>query len=180
MSFPVSGGFRGTDGLLAFAVEHSAQLNQIMGDEMEQSELRSEAAKALNSIKTHLDTHGNPEELKNLNEELRAFQETYGGVPELGSAVNTVRELHNVTNRQWGDYEKATQKPDTISGFGEATVKEYSERLTGDIDASGTNDQLAMIYIKSLNDRINNLSGTVSGIEDSRQRATEAIIGKFS
>lgn len=62
----------------------------------------------------------------------------------------------------------------------EGTVKAWIEQLTGAVDSAGTNDQLAMIHIKQLNDNINNSSSMVSGIIESRNNATSSIINNIA
>ena len=184
MSFSVPGGFTGTDGLLAFAVEQSGNLNQLMQKEMDVSKLRGEMANDLADIKQHLELANRhpelPEGYKNVNEEMAAFIEKYEDVPELDAVVSTIVEIHKSSDAKWTAYEAADSKPAKFDGWANETIKGWLDRLTEDMDSSGTNDQLAMIYIKSLNERINNLAGTVSGIEDSRQRTLESIINKLS
>jgi hypothetical protein len=184
MSFSVPGGYTGTEALLAFAVEQSATLNELMHNEMDTSKIRGEMAKDLADIKSHLEVANrhdtNPEGFKNVNEEMKAFLDKYGDVPELEAVTSTMREIYESSDGKWKAYEAADPKPEHYDGWANETIKGWSERLTENMDSSGTNDQLAMIYIKSLNERINNLASTVSGIEDSRQRTLEGIIGKLS
>lgn len=64
--------------------------------------------------------------------------------------------------------------------YADGTIKNWIDQITSQLDASGTNDQLAMIHIKQLNDNINNSSGMVSGIIESRNDATSSIINNIA
>ena len=64
--------------------------------------------------------------------------------------------------------------------YADETIKTWISQISEKLDASGTNDQLAMIHIKQLNDNINNSSGVVSGIIESRSNATSSIINNIA
>lgn len=184
MSFSVPGGYTGTNGLLAFAVERSGTLNDLMHREMEISKWRGEMATDLADIKSHLEIanrhNKEPDGFRKVNEEMAAFLEKYEGMPELDAVTTTIREIYDSSNQKWLAYEAADPKPIEYDGWADETIKGWMDRLTENLDSSSTNDQLAMIYIKSINEQINNLVGTVSGIEDSRQQTIASIINKLS
>jgi hypothetical protein len=64
--------------------------------------------------------------------------------------------------------------------YADETIKTWISQISEKLDASGTNDQLAMIHIKQLNDNINNSSGVVSGIIESRSNAMSSIINNIA
>jgi hypothetical protein len=74
----------------------------------------------------------------------------------------------------------APPQPNEGASFAQETIDGWLEQLTGTLDACGTSDDLNMIYIKQLNDRINNSSGMVSGIIESRSNATASIINNIA
>lgn len=64
--------------------------------------------------------------------------------------------------------------------YSDEQIQGWLDQLTGTLDACGTSDELNMIYIKQLNDRVNNSSGMVSGIIESRANATASIINHIA
>jgi hypothetical protein len=64
--------------------------------------------------------------------------------------------------------------------YADETIRTWLDQLTGTLDTVGTSDDLNMIHIKQLNDRINNSSGMVSGIIESRANSTASIINNIA
>jgi hypothetical protein len=207
MSFTVPGGFTGGDALLAFAAVQQGRWNEQMTDAMELADLRSQMASDLNSIKTALGIANNhPEKFPPLDAELQAFMDKYGSVPELEQVTTEVGEIANnlhgrlqeldanhaqamngygADHARWeaqGKNGPEPQPPDkpTLGKYGDETIQGWLDDLTGQLDATGTSDQLTMIQIKQLNDNINNSSGMVSGIIESRNNSTASIINNIA
>jgi len=200
----VGGGFQGGDALLAFAAVQQGRMNDQMTESMRVADLRSQMAGDLADIKSHLEqANRHPEKFEDVNAELRAFMDKYGDVPELEDVTSTVGEIaDNVSTRigdakreaasayaqehaQWeatGGVGPEPQPPTSvvIGAYKSETIQSWLGDITGKLDASGTNDQLTMIHIKQLNDNINNSSGMVSGIIESRQNATASIINNIA
>ena len=212
------GGFVGADALLALATMQQANWNEQMSAEMRVAQLQSEMATDLASIKSHLETaNQNPARFPALDEEIDAFIEKYGNVPELEGVVSVVGEIDEALGRQLGtlpENQTVVAQPHaqhlaagrgyvaalhpgssgqssvantsqtagggSVEKFEQRQVDNWLERLTESLDASSTNDQLRMIHIKQLNDNINNNSGMVSGIIESRNNATASIINNLA
>jgi hypothetical protein len=207
MSFSsVGGGFQGADALLAFAAVQQGRMNEEMTASMQTADLRSQMAGDLADIKSHLEIanrHG--ENFPDVDKELQAFMEKYGSVPELEDVTSTVKEIadnvqehvqstskangeamngYGMTHAEWvsqGSLGLEPQPPplQTVH-YDDKTIQSWLGDITGKLDASGTNDQLAMIHLKQLNDNINNSSGMVSGIIESRQNALSSIINNIA
>jgi hypothetical protein len=201
------GGFQGGDALLAFAAIQQGRMNEEMSESMRVADLRSQMAGDLADIKSHLEiANRHPENYGDLNAELKAFMDKYGGEPELEAVTSTVGEIADNVNSRYTPI--AEQNRDNASGFAaeharwvsegskgdepqpgtpvvmgkyaDETIKNWLGAISEQLDASGTNDQLAMIHIKQLNDNINNSSGMVSGIIESRNNATASIINNIA
>ena len=207
MSFSSVGGFQGGDALLAFAAVQQGRMNEEMSESMRIADLRSQMAGDLADIKSHLETANRyPEKYGDLNAELKAFMDKYGGEPELEAVTSTVKEIaDNVDSRyapiaqqnsqnasgyaaayaRWEAQGRIGEEPRPVAQvvmgkYADETIKNWLGAITEQLDASGTNDQLAMIQIKQLNDNINNSSGMVSGIIESRNNATASIINNIA
>jgi hypothetical protein len=147
-----------------------------------------------------------PEKFAELDAELQAFMTKYGSVPELdeitsevGKIAGSVREKqaaadqanidngngHGAAQAQWatrGGGAAPPAAPSTVvpSAFADETIRSWTDLITQKLDACGTSDDLNMIHIKQLNDRINNSSGMVSGIIESRNNSTASIINNIA
>jgi hypothetical protein len=101
--------------------------------------------------------------------------------PSAGNpAVNSI--VANVVSGR-GGYpipQHTNSAPRDIPAFDKDQVKGWLDNIQETLDAAGTNDQLTMVHIKQLNDNINNSSGIVSGILESRQNATAGIIANLA
>jgi hypothetical protein len=204
MSFAVPGGFTGGDALLAFAAVQQGRWNEQMTDAMELADQRSQMASDLSSIKTDLETaNRHPEKFPALDAQLQAFMAKYGSVPELEQVTSEVGEIANnlhgrleqahadamngygAAHAKWvaqGSKGEEPQPPGppTLEKYSDATIQGWLDNITGQLDATGTSDQLTMIHIKQLNDNINNSSGMVSGIIESRNNSTASIINNIA
>jgi hypothetical protein len=212
------GGFVGADALLALATLQQSNWNEQMSTEMRLAQLQSDMASDLASIKSHLETaNQNPARFPALDEEIDAFIQKYGNVPELEGVVSVVREIDGALGRQLAALPanqtvvaqphaqylaagrgyvaglhpgssgqssvESTSQPSgggSVEKFEQRQVDNWLERLTESLDACSINDQLRMIHIKQLNDNINNNSGMVSGIIESRNNATSSIINNLA
>lgn len=150
-----------------------------------------------------------PNEFPQLDVEVQAFMDKYRDVPEAqdiittmepyaksihdhvkqfgpstpsptfqGAAVRGVAHTVNPAVLEAGGVE--APPPTNIPPYEQEHIADWMTNIQGVIDASGTNDQLAMIHMKQLNDNINNSSGMVSGIIESRQNALAQIINNFA
>jgi hypothetical protein len=207
MSFSgVGGGFQGGDALLAFAAIQQGRMNEEMTDSMRVADLRSQMAGDLADIKAHLETADKyGEKFPDVDAEMQAFMAKYGDEPALADVTSTVGEIadgihrrlgeiasqntqaqqgHDIDVSEWksGGMIGSQPPPVVLATFepNEGTVKNWIDQITQKLDASGTNDQLAMIHIKQLNDNINNSSSMVSGIIESRNNATSSIINNIA
>jgi hypothetical protein len=206
MSFSAAGGgFQGGNALLAFAAIQQGRMNDEMTESMRVADLRSQMAGDLADIKAHLEqANTDPKTFPDVDKELQAFMAKYGDEPELQDITSTVagiaKEVHDhcspvmTTNAGLIAAHDENTKiavatgstlPDpptlqTVAGYNDDTVKTWLDNITQKLDAAGTNDQLAMIHIKQLNDNINNSSGMVSGIIESRQNSTASIINNIA
>lgn len=183
MSFSsVGGGFQGGDALLAFAAIQQGRMNEEMSESMRVADLRSQMAGDLADIKAHLEqANKDTKLLPEVNQELKAFEEKYGAVPELQDVTSTVKGIADQVDEKCKSAVSflGTSFAD-IANFPDATIQSWLKNITEKLDASGTNDQLAMIHIKQLNDNINNSSGMVSGIIESRNNSTASIINNIA
>jgi hypothetical protein len=208
MSFSsVGGGFQGGDALLAFAAIQQGRMNEEMTESMRVADLRSQMAGDLADIKAHLEqANRDPKRFPEVNHELQAFMEKYGSEPELEDVTSTVGEIAEDVNKRcspvetsnagamhgygaahaiWevtGEVGEEPQPPEllTVTAYDDKVIQTWLENITEKLDASGTNDQLAMIHIKQLNDNVNNSSGMVSGIIESRNNSTASIINNIA
>jgi hypothetical protein len=207
MSVAGTGGFTGADALLALATLQQSNWNEQMSDEMRVAKLQSDMASDLSSIKSHLErANQNATRFPALDEELQAFMEKYGDVPELQEVTHAVGEiatdLHDklkpiyeqidANKQDYADrlatWQASGSQGDPPTQATDPVMEEYQQRqvdnwldmLTNKLDASSTNDQLRMIHIKQLNDNINNNSSMVSGIIESRNNATSSIINNLA
>lgn len=198
------GGFQGGDAMLAFAAIQQGRMNEEMTDAMKLADKRSQMASDLNDIKSHLEVANRyPEKFNDLDVELQAFMDEYGDIPEFDNVTSAVKEMaDNIHGRlseqglsdglnymyaheEWVRNGKVGAEPELpgppqIGSYVDQSVKDWTDNITAQLDASGTNDQLAMIHIKQLNDNINNSSGVVSGIIESRNNATSSIINNIA
>jgi hypothetical protein len=206
MSFSgVGGGFQGGNALLAFAAIQQGRMNEEMTESMRVVDLRSQMAGDLADIKAHLEqANRDPKSFPDAAKELQAFMGKYGSEPELADVTSTVGPIadevqnHCDSVQKWNDYVVAKYADDTkswlenggpfpvelprqtITAYDDKVIQTWLDNITQKLDAAGTNDQLAMIHIKQLNDNINNSSGIVSGIIESRQNATSSIINNIA
>jgi hypothetical protein len=207
MSFSgVGAGFQGGDALLAFAAIQQGRMNEEMSESMRVADLRSQMAGDLADIKAHLEqANRDPKSFPDVAKELQAFMSKYGSEPELGDVTSTVQPIATEVSKHCDDVEKVNaaavkmyvddlerwkqgglpgfpQKPTlrTIESYDDKVIQTWLDNITQKLDAAGTNDQLAMIHMKQLNDNINNSSGMVSGIIESRQNATASIINNIA
>jgi hypothetical protein len=204
MSFSSVNGFSGGDALLAFAAIQQGRMNDEMSEGMRIADLRSQMSGDLADLKSHLEqANRDPKQFNAVDQELHAFMDKYGSVPELEEVTSTVGEItRNIDDRledarqsQAAQYASAyagwassgyegsappRPGPPVIGAYSDETIKSWLDQITGKLDASGTNDQLAMIHIKQLNDNINNSSGMVSGIIESRQNSMASIINNIA
>jgi hypothetical protein len=204
MSFSSVGGFQGGDALLAFAALQQGRMNEEMTDAMKLADKRSQMTSDLNDLKAHLEVaNRHPEKFNDLDVELQAFMAEYGDIPAFENVTSAVGEIadnihgkledvaaangngYGSARAQWVAQGKVGEEPQppgppNIGNYAAETVKTWLENITSQLDASGTNDQLAMIHIKQLNDNINNSSGVVSGIIESRNNATSSIINNIA
>lgn len=149
-----------------------------------------------------------PAKFQAVGAELKAFMEKYGSEPTLDEVTGTVAGILDSVdqklkagdaalveaNRTWSSNKAQTEArglnftdpPPTVSYttndtiFAPESINSWLEEIDGKLSASGTNDQLAMIHIKQLNDNINNSSGMVSGIIESRNNSTASIINNIA
>jgi hypothetical protein len=206
MSAVGGGGFTGSDALLAFAAIQQGRMNEEMTSSMKDADLRSQMASDLADIKAHLEVANRyPEKFGELDKELQAFMNEYGDEPALADVTQTVGEIADNIHERWTNEAKPApaalvatfddvgisqdlvkdagalaDSPLTIGAYADATVKTWLDQISDKLSSSGTNDQLAMIHIKQLNDNINNSSGMVSGIIESRSNATSSIINNIA
>jgi hypothetical protein len=179
------GGFSGGDALLAFAAIQQGRMNDEMTGAMKEADLRSQMASDLADIKSHLEiANRNKEGYIDVHHELQAFMDKYGDEPSLTEVTDTVRVIADDVDKRWANGNKPNSP---LSGtdvgaraYAAETIKDWLDQIDGKLSASGTNDQLAMIHIKQLNDNINNSSGMVSGIIESRNNATSSIINNIA
>ena len=203
----VGGGFQGTDALLAFAAVQQGRMNDQMTDAMRIADLRSQAAGDLADIKSHLEEANRyPQKFGDVDTELQAFMDKYGSVPELDDLTSTVGEIADNVHKRCTDVADANRerdkgfdedyrvwenngkvgdpptKPDQlkVTSYAEESIQNWLGKITDKLDAAGTNDQLTMIHIKTLNDNIGNSSGMISGIIESRQNTTASIINNIA
>lgn len=126
----------------------------------------------------------------NIHTQVKAYQDWVKPEPKYAEAAGTVAEAagevgDTVLTLVDGD---STSKLESESlkflinplDYADGTIKNWIDQITEKLDASGTNDQLAMIHIKQLNDNINNSSSMVSGIVESRNNATSSIINNIA
>jgi hypothetical protein len=206
MSFSgVGGGFQGGNALLAFAAIQQGRMNEEMTESMRLADLRSQMAGDLADIKAHLEqANRDPKSFPDVAKELQAFMSKYGNEPELGDVTSTIGPIatevqnHCEEVQKWNDAVVAKYEDDveswkktggappvplpfqTIAAYDDKIIQSWLENITKKLDAAGTNDQLAMIHIKQLNDNINNSSSMVSGIIESRNNATSSIINNIA
>jgi hypothetical protein len=200
----VSGGFSGDNALLAFAAMQQGRMNEELTESMRSADIRSQMAKDIASIKAHWDGANRdyapdsdqkcvkPKGFIDLNEEINAFMEKYGDDPACADMMSSMGELSGTVKLHLEEWTAAVESaavnsPLTLARniawipkYSNDDVQKYLTLLQGTLDAAGTNDQLAMIHIKQLNDNINNSSGMVSGIMDSRQNTTASIINNIA
>jgi hypothetical protein len=210
MSIATNGGFSGDNALLAFAAIQQGRMNDELSESMRRADVRSQMAQDVADIKAHLEQANRgvdkfPEGFPNLDAELSAFMEKYGDEPACADMIDTVKivadSVHLHVQEHNEDLSKAAAQFAADHGKWAATGKHGAEPtmpplawkayedkdietmityLQDTIDASGTNDQLAMIHLKQLNDNINNSSGMVSGIIESRQNALASIVNNLA
>jgi hypothetical protein len=179
MSFSgVGGGFQGGDALLAFAAIQQGRMNEEMSESMRVADLRSQMAGDLADIKAHMEqANQHPERFVDVDKELQAFMDKYGSEPALADVTETVKGIADDINERVTN-SAAAGTP--IVHYQDNEMQPWLDNITQKLDAAGTNDQLAMIHIKQLNDNINNSSGMVSGIIESRQNSTASIINNIA
>lgn len=208
MSFSgVGGGFQGGNALLAFAAIQQGRMNEEMTESMRVADLRSQMAGDLADIKAHLEqANQDPKSFPDVDKELQAFMSKYGSEPELQDITSTVGgiadevhkhvsdvqtsnagslSLYAMNHARWEQTGKVGAEPQpptllTVASYEDKVIQTWLDNITEKLDAAGTNDQLAMIHIKQLNDNINNSSGMVSGIIESRQNSTASIINNIA
>ena len=119
-----------------------------------------------------------------LDKELGANGDGQGGGNPAESAVDNPRSAYygrvKPTDDAGAKHALEQNKPVDLNDITDETIQDWLGEITGKLDAAGTNDQLTMIHIKQLNDNINNSSGLVSGIIESRQNSTASIINNIA
>lgn len=200
------GGFSGDNALLAFAAVQQGRMNDELSESMRAADIRSQMAKDIASIKAHWDGANRNyapdtdeklvkvEGFIELEQEIQAFMDKYGDDPACADMMAAMSELEGSVKLHLKEWRDSVDRQ-TLTHFGAGTtpssnppipkysdedVQRFVSQLQGTLDAAGTNDQLAMIHIKQLNDNINNSSGIVSGIMESRQNTTASIINNLA
>lgn len=208
MTIP-TGGFSGDNALLAFAAVQQGRMNDELNESMRSADLRSQIVKETGDLKARIQdiTANSPNDLPTLDAEIQAFTEKYKDVPEAQDILSTMEPFAKTIHDRVAEYRPSdapttTTIPITWSGgrggahgttyinvpykardipaFDKDQVKGWLGNLQETVDASNVNDQLAMVHMKQLNDAINNSSGIVSGILESRQNATAGIIANLA
>lgn len=187
------GGFSGGNALLAFAAMQQGRMNEELSESMRAADTRSQMAKDIASIKAHWEGtnrdyvpgdqgHVKPESFMALDAEIDAFMDKYGDDPACADMVGALGELRGSVKLHLEEWRAGAYggTPTQIAKYSDADVQGMSEKIQKSLDASGTNEQLSMIHIRQLNDDINNSSGMVSGILESRQNATASIISNIA
>lgn len=150
-----------------------------------------------------------PEQFQAVDDELQAFMAKYGENPALEEVTSSIGEIaknihdrrdqyerqHSEAMQTWGGSNASAvaqgyegfdppklsfAAPGAEHVYAPESIKSWLDQITEKLSASGTNDQLAMIHIKQLNDNINNSSGMVSGIIESRNNSTASIINNIA
>lgn len=198
------GGFSGENALLAFAAAQQGRMNEELTESMRAADLRSQMAKDIASIKAHWEGANRdyaagsgeacvkPQGFVDLKKEIDAFMAKYGMEPACADMMASMEELSGSVKLHLDEWvaeikgvsatspQAVTQALTWIRKYSSEDVDRFSGLLQDTLDSAGTNDQLAMIHIKQLNDNINNSSGMVSGIMESRQNALASIINNLA
>ncbi|MDF3069912.1 MAG: hypothetical protein K0R38_5513 [Polyangiaceae bacterium] len=198
-----TGGLSGDNALLAFAAAQQTQMNHELSDAMRVAEVRSHMAKDISNIKAHLleANSKNPNGIADVKKELDAFKAEYGADPACADMMEAIEPMHKditlrVNNTEIVNKVMAAQRyvavaagnPDLAAQMSDYPIVAYQKdqldhwlnNIQEVLDAAGTSDQLAMVHMKQLNDNINNSSGMVSGIIESRQNVLSQIINNFA
>ncbi|RYZ01503.1 MAG: hypothetical protein EOO73_35410 [Myxococcales bacterium] len=194
-----TGGFSGDNALLAFAAMQQGRMNDELSESMRSADIRSQMAKDIASIKADWDAAnrdfvpGTDERLVlgqgflDLKAKIEAFEEKYGDDPACADMMASMGALGATVKEHIKDYLYESAAPESVDPgaravpkYSKEDVQNHLSQLQETLDAAGTNDQLAMIHIKQLNDDINNSSGMVSGIIESRQNTIASIINNLA
>jgi hypothetical protein len=157
------------------------------GDEPALEDITSSVGDVSNKLDGHLKNNTQYRDISSTQSAGASRGGASNGDASSGAASGAGRgTLSSAANLSAYNAEKHTTKVvTTATHYGtlklaEGTAKSWIDQLTEAVDAAGTNDQLAMIHIKQLNDNINNSSSMVSGIIESRNNATSSIINNIA
>lgn len=201
MSFS-TGGLSGDNALLAFAAAQQTEMNHELSEAMRVADVRSQMAKDISNIKAHLleANDKNPNAIADVKKELDAFVAEYGADPACADMMEAIEPMHKdislrVDNnalanekigearergRQAGNLQLGSIPDQSIVAYQKEELDRWLNNVQDVLDAAGTSDQLAMVHMKQLNDNINNSSGMVSGIIESRQNVVSQIINNIA
>lgn len=204
MAMISSGGFTGDNALLAFAAVQQSRMNEDLSESMRVADLRSRMCKDISAIKAHLleANSKNPNGIVDVKAELEAFKAEYGDDPACADMMDAVEPMLKdislrVNNTALENQSRAEQREQAsaqrdyyrqqalqgdlpIVAYQQSELDVWLNNIQDTLDAAGTNDQLAMVHMKQLNDSINNSSGMVSGIIESHQNVMAQVINDLA
>lgn len=209
MTIAASSGFQGDNALLAFAASQQGLMNEELSESMRVGQVKSEMIKDIANLKADLDSANNDTKyFPEVDKSFQAFLEKYKDEPACAEALAAVKEMADSVQLHLKEHAQAVEglrlhagaearargaSPEFVasaeaSATAHVPIKDYEDwnmkdmldKMQAASDHLGSNAQLDMIRMKQLNDNINNSSGMVSGIIESRQNALGAIINNFA
>lgn len=175
-----SGGFSGDNALMAFAAMQQSRMSDDLSERMRTADVKAQLSKDISDLKAEMSSANHDTKyFRELDKHFHAVLEKYEGEPSCADALDTVKEMAYSVHKHVQDFGHVSSKPfadNTIPKYEDGNMNDMCAKMQAAIDALGSNAQLDMIGLKQLNDNMNNSSGVISGIMESRQNATASII----
>jgi hypothetical protein len=202
----VGGGNYISDGaLLAWATQQQNRLYGDLQDTMHDQELQGQMASDLADLKKHLeDLVKHPENAKDVDAELIAFGQNYGGNPQFNEVTSSVAEIETVVKQyvpatdaaaaaivaaanavthlfgSKGSSLGTSQTSEPPPALTQETVKDWTKTLDEKLSASGINQQLGMVHINEIKSTIDQGTQLTSQMIKSSNDSMDSVINNIA
>lgn len=183
----VGGNYVSDAQLLAWVTTQQDRLYGDLKDSMSFQQKQGEMTSDLADIKQALvAANENPKQFAALAEDMQAFVDKYGEVPEFSEIVESVQGIVKEVKFRADELGNAG-----ANGFAEAvavdrakfaqgTVDSWIKALDEKLDAAGTNQQLGMLHLNEIKTTIDQGSQQTSQLLKSNNDTTSAIINNLA
>lgn len=186
----LSSGYVSDAELMGWLEQHSIDENETLRQMMQTSTVRTHLIQALTNIKAQVNANGNAGDTATMIDEMLSTDEFKDYKVELENLLGGTRD--NIKNYAEGtDGGSGTMARDAAEAMGgewdpnmaddnlKSDKSRLLERLDGEINRLGTDDQMAMVQIQALSSQARELSQLASNLMSSRSQARDGIVANI-